>query len=209
MRGIVFTGEVEVRDDVEVREPGPLEVKVRIYRAGLCHSDVSVIDGTIPFPPPVVLGHEGAGLLEVFLGELVDAKGLGQRGGQGQRAHPRPAAGLGGGGFRRADGLQIRGVVQAGGNPVQRWRERRELCIGRGIEPGHNCVRCRSTQLAHHGKSLFLFQSSCCRSHHADQFIWLPGLSASRGLLLGTYRWFDFAGLCRPRGFKRAFYLLR
>ena len=32
--------------------------------AGLCHSDVSVIDGTITFPPPVVLGHEGAGVVE-------------------------------------------------------------------------------------------------------------------------------------------------
>jgi Zn-dependent alcohol dehydrogenase len=66
MRGIVWTGELEVRDDVELRDPtpGPGEVLVRIERAGLCHSDVSVIDGTIPFPTPVVLGHEGAGIVE-------------------------------------------------------------------------------------------------------------------------------------------------
>src|SRR3954468_5933866 len=64
MRGIVFTGELEVHDDVEVRAPGDREVKVRIMRAGLCHSDVSVINGTIPFPTPVVLGHEGAGVVE-------------------------------------------------------------------------------------------------------------------------------------------------
>jgi Zn-dependent alcohol dehydrogenase len=66
VRGIVWTGELEVRDDVELRtdEPGPGEVVVRIERAGLCHSDVSVIDGTIPFPTPVVLGHEGAGVVE-------------------------------------------------------------------------------------------------------------------------------------------------
>lgn len=37
---------------------------VAIAAAGLCHSDLSVIDGTIPFPPPVVLGHEGAGVVE-------------------------------------------------------------------------------------------------------------------------------------------------
>ena len=37
---------------------------MRIANAGLCHSDVSVIDGTIPFPTPVVLGHEGAGVVE-------------------------------------------------------------------------------------------------------------------------------------------------
>jgi Zn-dependent alcohol dehydrogenase len=64
MRAIVWTGELEVRDDVEVREPGLREVKVRIHRAGLCHSDVSVIDGTIPMAPPIVLGHEGAGVVE-------------------------------------------------------------------------------------------------------------------------------------------------
>ena len=66
MRGLVWTGELEVRDDVELRSaaPGPGEVVVRIERAGLCHSDVSVLDGTIPFPTPVVLGHEGAGVVE-------------------------------------------------------------------------------------------------------------------------------------------------
>jgi S-(hydroxymethyl)glutathione dehydrogenase/alcohol dehydrogenase len=64
MRGLVWTGELEVRDDVEVRGPKPHEVVVRIEKAGLCHSDVSVLDGTIPFPTPVVLGHEGAGVVE-------------------------------------------------------------------------------------------------------------------------------------------------
>ncbi len=64
MRGLVWTGELEVRDDVEVRGPKPHEVVVRIANAGLCHSDVSVLDGTIPFPTPVVLGHEGAGVVE-------------------------------------------------------------------------------------------------------------------------------------------------
>ena len=64
MRGLVWTGELEVRDDVEVRDPEPHEVVVKIANAGLCHSDVSVLDGTIPFPTPVVLGHEGAGVVE-------------------------------------------------------------------------------------------------------------------------------------------------
>jgi Zn-dependent alcohol dehydrogenase len=70
MKGIVWTGELEVRDDVAVRDPQPDEVRVRIVNAGLCHSDVSVIDGTIPFPTPVVLGHEGAGVVEE-VGEAV------------------------------------------------------------------------------------------------------------------------------------------
>jgi Zn-dependent alcohol dehydrogenase len=66
VRGIVWTGELEVRDDVELRDPqpGPGEVLVRVERAGVCHSDLSVVNGTIPFPTPVVLGHEGAGVVE-------------------------------------------------------------------------------------------------------------------------------------------------
>lgn len=73
MRGVVFDRSgagagagsgVEVVDDLEVRGPGPGEVLVAIKAAGLCHSDLSVIDGTIPFPSPVVLGHEGAGVVE-------------------------------------------------------------------------------------------------------------------------------------------------
>ncbi|MEV3990490.1 Zn-dependent alcohol dehydrogenase [Streptomyces sp. NPDC049837] len=65
MRGVLFDGErARVVDDLVVRDPGPGEVLVGIAAAGLCHSDLSVIDGTIPFPVPVVLGHEGAGIVE-------------------------------------------------------------------------------------------------------------------------------------------------
>ncbi|MGW3458429.1 Zn-dependent alcohol dehydrogenase [Streptomyces olivaceoviridis] len=65
MRGVVFDGRrVQVVDDLTVRQPGPGEVLVAIAAAGLCHSDLSVVDGTIPFPVPVVLGHEGAGIVE-------------------------------------------------------------------------------------------------------------------------------------------------
>jgi len=65
MRGVIFDGkQIQVADDLEVRGPGPGEVEVAISAAGLCHSDLSVVDGTIPFPVPVVLGHEGAGVVE-------------------------------------------------------------------------------------------------------------------------------------------------
>ncbi|MER5210121.1 Zn-dependent alcohol dehydrogenase [Streptomyces sp. NPDC002838] len=64
MRGVVFDGKrIEVVDDLAVRDPGPGEVQVAVSAAGLCHSDLSVVDGTIPFPVPVVLGHEGAGVV--------------------------------------------------------------------------------------------------------------------------------------------------
>lgn len=65
MRGVIFDGKrTQVVDDLEIRGPGPGEVQVAITAAGLCHSDLSVVDGTIPFPVPVVLGHEGAGVVE-------------------------------------------------------------------------------------------------------------------------------------------------
>jgi Zn-dependent alcohol dehydrogenase len=64
MRAIVFDGaKASVADGVEVKDPGPGEVKVKVTNAGLCHSDVSVLDGTIPWPSPSVLGHEGAGIV--------------------------------------------------------------------------------------------------------------------------------------------------
>jgi len=65
MRGIVYTGaDAEATDKLEVGEPGPNEVRVKIEAAGVCHSDLSVINGTIPWKAPSVLGHEGAGIVE-------------------------------------------------------------------------------------------------------------------------------------------------
>ena len=48
-------------EEVELAPPGPGEVLVRVRAAGLCHSDLSVIDGARPRPTPMVLGHEAAG----------------------------------------------------------------------------------------------------------------------------------------------------
>lgn len=77
MRGVLFDGRrVRVVDDLEVREPLAGEVLVRVVAAGLCHSDLSVVDGTIPFPRPVVLGHEGAGVVEA-VGDGVSHVGVG------------------------------------------------------------------------------------------------------------------------------------
>ena len=58
--------ELEVRDDVEAIGFGPGTVRVAIRATSLCHSDLSGMNGTIPAPMPLVLGHEGAGeVLEV------------------------------------------------------------------------------------------------------------------------------------------------
>ena len=45
----------------ELDPPGPGEVLIRIHAASLCHSDLSVVDGSRPRPMPMVLGHEAAG----------------------------------------------------------------------------------------------------------------------------------------------------
>jgi len=58
-------------ETVELRDPGPGEILVRVGAAGLCHSDLSVINGDRPRPTPMALGHEAAGVVEA-LGPGVD-----------------------------------------------------------------------------------------------------------------------------------------
>lgn len=48
---------------IDVRSPGPHEVLVEFKATGLCHTDLSVVDGALPWPAPTVLGHEGAGVV--------------------------------------------------------------------------------------------------------------------------------------------------
>jgi Zn-dependent alcohol dehydrogenase len=47
--------------ELELAPPGPGELLIRVRAAGLCHSDLSVIDGSRPRVMPMVLGHEAAG----------------------------------------------------------------------------------------------------------------------------------------------------
>jgi S-(hydroxymethyl)glutathione dehydrogenase/alcohol dehydrogenase len=54
---------LEIRDDIELGAVSPGEVKVKIHATGVCHSDVSGMNGTIPQPAPFVPGHEGAGVI--------------------------------------------------------------------------------------------------------------------------------------------------
>ena len=53
-------------EEFELDPPGEGEVLVRVRAAGLCHSDLSVIDGNRPRPVPMVLGHEAAGVVEAI-----------------------------------------------------------------------------------------------------------------------------------------------
>ena len=66
-------------EEVELAEPGPGELRVKIHAAGVCHSDLSAINGDRPWPVPIVPGHEaaaevlevGAGVLDVKVGDHV------------------------------------------------------------------------------------------------------------------------------------------
>ncbi|MGW6423989.1 Zn-dependent alcohol dehydrogenase [Nocardia sp. NPDC055053] len=60
-----------VLKDVDLAPPGPGEVRVRIAAAGVCHSDLHVTAGAWPVPRPLVLGHEGSGVVTA-VGEGVD-----------------------------------------------------------------------------------------------------------------------------------------
>ncbi|MFF9476642.1 Zn-dependent alcohol dehydrogenase [Streptomyces roseolus] len=46
---------------IELPEPGPGQVRIRLAAAGVCHSDLSLSNGTMRVPVPAVLGHEGSG----------------------------------------------------------------------------------------------------------------------------------------------------
>lgn len=66
-------------EEVELEPPGPGEVLIKMRAAGLCHSDLSVINGARPRPVPMALGHEasgevvqvGSGVNDLHPGELV------------------------------------------------------------------------------------------------------------------------------------------
>lgn len=64
--------------ELDLGEPGPGELLVRIEAAGLCHSDLSVVDGNRVRPVPMLLGHEAAGRVEA-VGDADGDIAVGQR----------------------------------------------------------------------------------------------------------------------------------
>jgi S-(hydroxymethyl)glutathione dehydrogenase / alcohol dehydrogenase len=69
---------LEVLDDLEAVGFGPGKVKIRVRATGLCHSDVSAMNGVLPQPAPFVPGHEGAGEI-VDVGDGVSSLKAGDR----------------------------------------------------------------------------------------------------------------------------------
>ena len=66
MRAAIFTGPEQPLsvEEVTPQPPGPDDVVVRVGASGVCHSDLSIIHGYLPMPPPCILGHEGTGIVE-------------------------------------------------------------------------------------------------------------------------------------------------
>ena len=66
-RAAVLTGldqPLVLRDDVEVEDPRAGEIRIRVAACGVCRSDLSMQDGTMPIPMPAVLGHEASAVVE-------------------------------------------------------------------------------------------------------------------------------------------------
>jgi len=78
-RGVVLTelNRFDV-EEIDLDEPGPGEARVRIEATGVCHSDLHIIRTGFGHPLPVLLGHEGAGVVEA-VGEGVEHVGPGDR----------------------------------------------------------------------------------------------------------------------------------
>jgi Zn-dependent alcohol dehydrogenase len=63
-----------VVEDVELSAPRPGELLVRMEAAGVCHSDLSVVDGSRIRPLPMALGHEAVGVVEEAGAGVADVK---------------------------------------------------------------------------------------------------------------------------------------
>ena len=62
---------IVIEDDIDIRDPRVGEVRVAVKHCGLCHSDLSIADGSFPAPAPIVLGHEASGVVDA-VGEGVE-----------------------------------------------------------------------------------------------------------------------------------------
>jgi S-(hydroxymethyl)glutathione dehydrogenase/alcohol dehydrogenase len=76
MRAAVLLDDSDQLDIADVAHDGPIarEVLMRSVAAGLCHSDYHYLDGTLNRPRPVILGHEGAGVIEAVGPDVRDIR---------------------------------------------------------------------------------------------------------------------------------------
>jgi S-(hydroxymethyl)mycothiol dehydrogenase len=153
-RGVVLT-EVDRLgvEEIEVDAPGPREVQVRIEASGVCHSDLHVVETGWAHRLPVLLGHEGAGVVEA-VGEGVESVAAGdrvvlgwrspcgrcrwcERGDQRRCRTPPRARGR----LRLADGRDLSAVLQLGTFATRTVvHEAAAVRIPEGIPPEQACL---------------------------------------------------------------------
>ena len=73
-------------EDVDLAAPRAGEVRVRVMATGLCHSDLHFLDGLRDGPYPIIMGHEGAGIVEA-VGPGVAEVAVGDHAGRSQVPH--------------------------------------------------------------------------------------------------------------------------
>jgi S-(hydroxymethyl)glutathione dehydrogenase/alcohol dehydrogenase len=100
---------LEVLDDVEAVGFGPGKVRIRVRATGLCHSDISAMNGVLPQPAPFIPGHEGSG-------EIIDV-------------------GDGVSGLRQGDRVLLCWLPACGGCPACR-RGQTQLCLAGFMSAG-------------------------------------------------------------------------
>ena len=76
MKAAIFHGPHQplTIENIDIDEPKGHEVLVRTMATGVCHSDLHFVDGLYPFPPPAILGHEAAGIVEAVGDQVTDFK---------------------------------------------------------------------------------------------------------------------------------------
>src|SRR5262245_61605546 len=76
MRAPVYVEQAQplLTEEVTPLAPGPGDVVVEIGASGVCHSDLSATNGTLPLPPPTILGHEGVGTVDWVGSEVSQVK---------------------------------------------------------------------------------------------------------------------------------------
>lgn len=63
-----------IKDDIELHDVGPTDVQVHMVSSGICHSDEAIRKGDASLVYPVILGHEGAGIIEKVGSEVQNLK---------------------------------------------------------------------------------------------------------------------------------------
>lgn len=63
-----------IKDDIELHDIGPTDVQVHMMASGICHSDEAIRKGDASLGYPVILGHEGAGIIEKVGSEVQNLK---------------------------------------------------------------------------------------------------------------------------------------